>query len=90
MKQENSNTLSVHEILEYLPADLKALLSDRVFLYESLKSTNMTAKEMVISGAGHEAVVIADSQTAGKGRGGKAFHSPPGHGLYISFILEII
>jgi len=32
--------------------------------------------------------VIANYQTAGKGRQGKTFHSPPDHGLYMTIILH--
>ena len=43
---------------------------------------------MALSGAEHGTVIFADCQTAGKGRHGKAFFSPSGHGLYMSFILR--
>ena len=57
-------------------------------VFGSLESTNKTAKEMIMAGTNHGTVVIADSQTAGKGRYGRVFHSPPGHGIYMSLILR--
>lgn len=33
-------------------------------------------------------IVIADSQTKGKGRNGRSFHSPKGTGIYLSFLLK--
>jgi len=85
---DSENVLSVSKISSFLSPEIKTFLSGKIFLYESLESTNKTAKEMILSGAGHGTIVIADYQTAGKGRYGKSFHSPPGHGIYISFILD--
>lgn len=33
-------------------------------------------------------IVIAQSQTKGKGRNGKSFHSPQQKGIYLSFVLK--
>ena len=57
-----------------------------VHIHESLDSTNRTAKEMAISGAPGGTVVIAKSQTLGKGRREHEFFSPEG-GIYMSIIL---
>jgi BirA family biotin operon repressor/biotin-[acetyl-CoA-carboxylase] ligase len=58
-----------------------------IHIFNSLESTNTTAKEMAISGAGHGTAIIAECQTAGRGRYGRAFYSPSG-GLYMSLILH--
>lgn len=50
-------------------------------------STNTYAKNLASEGAASGTVVLADRQTAGKGRLGKQFHSPEG-GLYMSVILR--
>jgi len=60
----------------------------KIFVYQSLESTNKTAKEMAISEAEHGTVIIADAQTAGKGRYARKFFSPAAHGIYMSFILR--
>jgi BirA family biotin operon repressor/biotin-[acetyl-CoA-carboxylase] ligase len=60
----------------------------KITIYPSLESTNKTAKELAISGGEHGTVIMADCQTAGKGRYGRDFFSPPGHGIYMSFILR--
>jgi BirA family transcriptional regulator, biotin operon repressor / biotin---[acetyl-CoA-carboxylase] ligase len=52
-----------------------------------LGSTNDTAAELARQGAAQGTVVHADSQTGGRGRGGKQFCSPPG-GLYFSVIIR--
>ncbi len=55
--------------------------------FEETDSTNRIAKELAAQGAAHGTAVIADRQTAGRGRLGKRFHSPEG-GLYLSMILR--
>jgi BirA family biotin operon repressor/biotin-[acetyl-CoA-carboxylase] ligase len=82
---EDNDILSVEGMLPYVSREN---ISEKVFVYDRLESTNKTAKEMAVSGAEHGTVIIADCQTAGKGRYGRAFHSPPGHGLYMSLILQ--
>ena len=55
---------------------------------QELESTNLTAKQMAAAGAPHGTLVVADSQTAGRGRRGRSFASPPGTGLYLSMVLR--
>lgn len=82
---ESSDILSVQGMLPFLS---QSELAGRISIHASLESTNKTAKELAISGAVHGTTVIADSQTAGRGRYGRSFTSPPGRGLYMSFILH--
>lgn len=53
-----------------------------------LPSTNDTARELADAGAVHGEVVIAESQTAGRGRRGRSWSSPAGRNLYLSVILR--
>ena len=55
---------------------------------DELPSTNDRAKELAEEGAGHGEVVIAESQTAGRGRRGRAWSSPSGKNLYLSVVLR--
>lgn len=59
-----------------------------VHYFESLDSTNTYAKKLAAEGAPHGTVIIADHQTAGRGRLGRSFHSPAGSGIYLSVILR--
>ncbi|MBQ7371079.1 MAG: biotin--[Blautia sp.] len=60
-----------------------------VKLYKETASTNQAAKQAVLQGeAGHGGFVLAESQSAGRGRRGRSFFSPAGSGLYLSVILE--
>lgn len=52
------------------------------------ESTNDEAARLARAGAVHGTIVIADAQTAGRGRGGHQWHSPPGLNLYLSCILR--
>ena len=56
--------------------------------YDSLESTNTLARSMAAQGAPVGTVLIADSQTGGRGRLGRSFHSPAGAGIYMSVILR--
>jgi len=58
-----------------------------MYRYDTLPSTNETAKELARAGAPHGTIVVTGEQTAGKGQQGHSFFSPAGHGLYVSFIL---
>ncbi len=62
-------------------------LSLRLLRYDTLGSTNDEAKRLAEAGAEDWTVVWAREQTAGRGRGGNAFVSPPGN-LYLSVILR--
>lgn len=59
-----------------------------ISVFESVTSTNTLLKEMAEKGAADGTVVIAESQTAGKGRMGRSFFSPAGTGIYISVLVR--
>ena len=46
------------------------------------------ARELATRGAPEGTVVLADAQTAGRGRAGHTWHSPPGQSLYLSVVLR--
>lgn len=60
----------------------------QIIFHKVIDSTNTEAKKLALNGARHGTIVIAEEQTAGRGRMGKTFFSPPGTGIYISFILK--
>ena len=83
---------------EPLPPELAAMLSETaplrgtlgspvVFLSE-VPSTNDYASVMADAGASEGAMVLAATQTAGRGRLGRQWHSPPGAGLYFSIVFR--
>jgi len=56
-------------------------------IHASMGSTNDRARTLAEEGWGAYTTVIADEQTAGRGRSGALWHSPPGAGLWISVVL---
>lgn len=54
----------------------------------SVDSTQTVATRAAAAGAPHGAVFVAEAQTAGRGRHGHAWASPPGANLYLSLILR--
>jgi BirA family biotin operon repressor/biotin-[acetyl-CoA-carboxylase] ligase len=63
-------------------------LARRVDLYRELDSTNRLAEALAARGAPHGTIVLADGQSAGRGRLGRSFFSPPGRSLYLSALLR--
>lgn len=59
----------------------------RLVSLEVTDSTNDEAKRLARQGAGHGTVVWAREQTAGRGRRGRAWVSPPGN-LHVSLLLD--
>lgn len=57
-------------------------------LHETIGSTNDRAKALARRGAAHGLVVVAGSQTAGRGQRGRVWASPPELGLYMSFVVR--
>jgi BirA family biotin operon repressor/biotin-[acetyl-CoA-carboxylase] ligase len=75
------------------PLEIRPLLNTHdvgrvVHWYEELESTNDRAKELAEEGAEHGEVVIAESQTAGRGRRGRTWVSPARKSLYFSVVLR--
>src|ERR1700716_521081 len=58
-----------------------------VVFFSTIGSTNDAASALAERGAAEGTVVIADAQTAGRGRRGRTWFSPPGSGLYVSVVL---
>ena len=59
----------------------------RLLHFATIGSTNDEAKALARDGAAEGTLVWADEQTAGRGRRGRAWLSPPGN-LYFSLVLR--
>ena len=59
-----------------------------VEFHQSIDSTNTRAKALGAAGCPHKTLVVASAQTAGKGRQGRSFFSPPGTGVYFSLVIR--
>mgnify|MGYP002662482606 CR=1 FL=1 len=59
-----------------------------IHIYDTLQSSNLTAKQLALGGAPHGTLVLTAHQKAGRGRLGRRFESPAGKGVYLSLILR--
>lgn len=74
--------LSAEEIQKRVPAPIV------VTAQPSVTSTNTVLREAAEQGAAEWTVLVAEQQTAGRGRRGHTFWSPEGTGLYLSVVLR--
>lgn len=75
------------------PADLESRLRTRLLgrplrYYASVPSTQDLARAEAEAGAAEGLAVVAGEQTAGRGRGGRSWWSPPAGGLYLSLLFR--
>ncbi len=59
-----------------------------IHIYDTLESSNRTAKLLALDGAAHGTLVLTAHQSAGRGRLGRRFESPAGKGVYFSVLLR--
>ena len=64
------------------------LANHKIYWHPSVGSTMTEASRLAAEGCESGTVVGADQQTAGQGRYGRAWHSEPGSGLYVSVVLR--
>jgi BirA family biotin operon repressor/biotin-[acetyl-CoA-carboxylase] ligase len=83
--------------LQYTPAPLNIskmigglqtrTFGKKIHYFHQIDSTQTKALEIIEKGASEGEVVIAEMQTAGRGRMGRKWHSPPAKGIWMSIIL---
>lgn len=76
------------------PAAFQAALTTtaigRFLLYrERTETTMILARREADEGAPHGTIVLAEEQTAGRGRKGRSFHSPAAENLYFTLLLRL-
>lgn len=74
--------------LEILPLLETEDLGRTVHAFDTLPSTSELAFKLAGEGAEHGELVIAEAQTAGRGRRGRSWASPAGKNLYASLVLR--
>ena len=65
-----------------------SLFGKRLYHFFKTDSTNRVAIELGYAGEPEGAVVLAEEQTAGKGRAGRSWHSERGAGIYATLLLR--
>ena len=62
--------------------------AQHIVVYDQVSSTNTLVKALGQQGTPHGTVMIADRQSAGRGRLGRSFLSPGGVGVYLSALIR--
>jgi len=81
-KPDRLNTLMLLSQLK------SSVMGQQIKLLESTPSTQIIAHQLAEQGAPEGTLVIAEEQTSGRGRMGRAFYSPSGKGIWMSLILK--
>ena len=63
-------------------------MGQSIYFYEETDTTNNRARELALEGAPEVTLVVAEKQTAGRGRRGKVWESPLGTGIWMSLVLR--
>lgn len=67
---------------------ISSSLFSKILCFDSVSSTNTVSLEQALKSPSEEFVVLADSQTGGKGRHGRTWFSPPGKNIHMSVLLR--
>lgn len=73
------------KIKNYLSTEF---IGSEMYIYDKVESTNDAARELACKDCKEGTVVIADSQSKGRGRQGRKWESPSGAGIYLSIVLK--
>ena len=79
--------LSIRKIRDGL-SNLNVTIGSEIVFFQVIGSTNTAAAGLAAKGQREGTVVIADSQTEGRGRRGRTWVSPAGKNLYLSIIVR--
>lgn len=82
---EQNDILSAQGMRKYLHPRLADL---KITVLPTASSTNSLLREQAGNGAPEGCVLLANEQTAGRGRGGRKFFSPAETGIYLSLLLR--
>ena len=80
-----NNTIYSEIIKNHLIDDLQNI---NIHIFDSIDSTNSYLKSLCSNTCGEFTTVVANEQTKGRGRLGRAFFSPAHTGIYMSFEIK--
>lgn len=63
-------------------------MAKEIYYYQEIDSTNTQAKRKAEEGAPHGTLVVADTQSAGRGRRGRGWESAAGDGIFFTVLLK--
>lgn len=81
----NAIMLTVERLRAGLPVDG---LGEPLYFFSTIGSTSQYARELAEQGAPHGTLVVADEQTAGRGRGENHWSTPPRSAIAFSLVLR--
>lgn len=84
----DSPDVCTKEELDSLMRGRTAWAGQNILFYEETDSTNIQAKQAGEQGEPHGTLVVAETQTAGRGRRGRGWVSSPGSSIYMSLMLK--
>lgn len=73
---------------ELLPGPATAVLGQKLLHFATLGSTNAKARALAEAGEPEGTAVVAEEQSAGRGRAGRQWYSSAGKGIWLSLILR--
>jgi BirA family biotin operon repressor/biotin-[acetyl-CoA-carboxylase] ligase len=76
-----------HNLADILKDFHPRIIGSLIEVMGRVDSTNEVAKQHVLQDCGEGLVILADSQTSGKGRAGRSWESAPGVGIYFSTVI---
>ncbi|QBO36505.1 biotin--[acetyl-CoA-carboxylase] ligase [Periweissella cryptocerci] len=82
-RYRGGNVLNATTIKQGLQTDIA------VQVFNTIDSTNKFAKNLAVTAPTKPVAIIANEQTAGYGRQGRAYYSPADDGLYLSLLLPM-
>ena len=82
----SAGALDPQGVAQHLSPACRAAL--RLQVQPQVTSTNLLLRRQAEQGAPEGTALLADAQTAGRGRLGRQFYSPEGTGLYLSLLLR--
>lgn len=82
---DDNDILSVQGMRKYLQPQLAEL---DITVLPAASSTNSVLREQAAGGIPEGRVILANEQSAGRGRSGRTFFSPAGTGIYMSLLLR--
>ena len=90
LSENQTGDILSQAVLEYTLAQaFPEYTQSHIECFDTLDSTNTYAKKLLTQEASkyHQAIIVAEAQTAGRGRIGRTFESPAGTGIYVSLII---
>jgi len=85
MFQDKNQSLNAKQVMASLQTEI---VGRRVLFYPSVGSTNVIVRTMAAREADEGLVILADEQTAGRGRRGRRWHAPAGSSILMSVLFR--